>query len=404
MNLSYAVRTKIAFILDWVCQRLIRPNPARLCYFSMPDYSDNAYYVYRHALITRSNLEHVWLIEDSACRNRIRVEFDEIARQRGQRGNSLRVVAKKTLTGYWAYLTAKYLFHTHGGYTFSSGVTKRHIVNLFHGMPIKAIGRLDRSSPDAVPAFGTLHIATSTLFRYIVALSFGVPVEKVLLCAMPRCDAFLSSGVDARPKLDALLRSEGQNIVLWLPTFRSMSRKGVAVVDKSSFLDDVDPDTMRELDQQAGKTNSLVVVKLHPYDALNHEQTAMTCRNIRFLKSSEWIASGIQLYDLAACADGLMSDVSSILIDFLATGKPAGIIGFNPTSYSRELTIPIEQLLEGDCYSDLRRASAIESFFLAVSRQTPEPNADGGLRKMLYERVGECGSESVLNAVGLTNF
>ena len=403
MSLAYRLSFFACNLLDRIVQRLVVTKASKVCYVSMPDYSDNAYYVYRHMLRTRSNIQHIWLVHSLDSEARISAEFDRISSVSGIRGNSIRVLEKKSLRGYWAYLSSRYLFHTHGGYTFSTSVKRRHVVNLFHGMPIKCIGRLDASALHAVPAFGTLHIATSDLFRYIVALSFGVPVEKVLKTAMPRCDAFFAENIDPeiREKIDELLDCQGKKLILWLPTFRSMARKGKAVKDAASFLDDMDYNLLAALDDHASRYGCVVVVKLHPYDALNFEQRAISFSSIRFLRSDEWLASGIQLYDLTACADGLLSDVSSILIDFLVTGRPIGMIGFNPDTYSRALTISMDDLAGSGCFTAIESSRELEMYFESLGNQTVRPHHRGDMASMLYENPDQCGSEAVLQAVEL---
>ena len=164
-------------LVDGLLQRLVEPSRLKVCYISMPDYSDNAYFMYQHVLENRCGLEHIWLVENVELAEHIAAKHMES--DRGRARSKVSVYRKKSVRGYLAYLTCFCTFHTHGAYTFSRWVHKRHVVSLWHGMPIKCIGKLDASAPNGRPVFGTLHIATSTFFRYINSSAFDVPLDKV---------------------------------------------------------------------------------------------------------------------------------------------------------------------------------------------------------------------------------
>ena len=59
------------------------------------------------------------------------------------------------------------------------------IVELWHGMPIKAIGAFDGKSASEVP-FMHYSVATSNFFADIVAKSFYIPRDRVLVTGLPR--------------------------------------------------------------------------------------------------------------------------------------------------------------------------------------------------------------------------
>ena len=308
--------------------------------------------MYQHVLENRCGLEHIWLVENVELAEHIAAKHMES--DRGRARSKVSVYRKKSVRGYLAYLTCFCTFHTHGAYTFSRWVHKRHVVSLWHGMPIKCIGKLDASAPNGRPVFGTLHIATSTFFRYINSSAFDVPLDKVHVCGMPRCKALKKGFISDKQRTDIrdMLQISGSKIVLWMPTFRVLAKSRVNVGFKRSFLDDVNESLLKEIDMIAEEYDCVVIVKLHPFDPLNYEEIGLGFKCIKLIKSEEWTKFRIQLYELVACSDALMSDISSILVDYLVTGRPMATLGFDEETYSRDLTFPIEMLLRVDgCYS-----------------------------------------------------
>lgn len=387
-------------LLDRVLQIIVAPVPNRVAYITYPDYTDNAWYVYRHALRTRNNLEHTWLVLDMGLRERIEREFQEAVHEAGTHGNVLRVVRRPTLAGYFLFLRSRIVFHTHGAYRFRNWAWRRQIVCLWHGMPIKCIGRLNRITPNPYPTFGTLHIATSHFFRDIIAAAFAVTPGAVKLCSLPRCDALRLSDGPATPRAavrERLGLTGTQRLVLWLPTYRAETAASAGAARPRSFLDDLPPGALEALKQVAEMNAACIITKLHPFDFLNRSSLGWASDHVRLLRSPDWNASGIQLYDLIAASDALLSDVSSVLIDYSITSRPIGILGFDPATYTRELTFPIDKLLGTGRFDVLDDLPSISRFFGRLG----EPRSTVNAGSFLYERFELTGSEQILRETGL---
>lgn len=383
-------------LLEWadrVLQLAIPPVANRIAYVSTPDYTDNAFYVFRHAVRTRNGLEHVWLIRDLSLRPRIERDFDEAVRGSGTNGNTLRVEARASIRGYWHFLRSRLVFHTHAAYRFRTWAWRRQVVCLWHGMPIKCVGRLNRLTPNTHPTFGTLHLATSSFFREIIATAFGVAIDAVKVCSLPRCDALQYPDAVQTPRervRERLGIDPGLRLVLWMPTYRA---EGAAAGRPRSFLDDLPAGTLEALDQAAASTGCVVLAKLHPQDALNLNAPCWNLRQVRLLLAPDWTACDIQLYDLIAASDALISDVSSVLIDYLVTGRPIGILGFDAATYTRELTFPIEQMLATGRFDVLDVPATFEVF---LRRRDTAPG-----HTFLYDAFERPGAEQILGELGV---
>ena len=395
--------------LDRILQVLVPSSSRRICYFSVPDYTDNAYWVYRHALRTRSDLEHVWLVKDTSVAERVHEELEEVRREHGARGHRVQVVDKNRPQGYWAYLRSGVSFHTHGLYAFSRWTFRREVVCLWHGVGIKAIDRLNRTNPAAKRPFGTRHVATSHFYRYVIATATGVDPAAVWVTGNPRCDPLTSPHARATPddRVRALLDlPPDRHLILWLPTFRVLVDPWVAGGSGSggtgarSFLDNLPTWAMPALEQACAEHGCTVVVKLHPLDALNHASQRLAGRHVRLLPAAALGSRGVQLYDLLATADGLMTDLSSVVVDWLVTGRPVGLIAVEPDDHEHDLLFPPELMLRNEPFRALDEAADVERFVRAVRTGDRAAGPTRGVAPMLYEDVEGSSAEAIWRRLG----
>lgn len=404
-----AVVLGVLRLLDRVLQVLVRPDPRQLAWISDPDHVGNAYHLFRHAVTTRRDLTHVWLVVDDDVRPRIEAAF--AAYGGPERGHRLVVRDRHSLAGYLAFVRSRRSFHTHGVYRWTTSAVGRDCVSLWHGMPIKAIGALNTISPNPHPTFGTLHLATSDFYRYVIAAAFDAPVDDVLLSGLPRCDV-LHQPHPLAPDAATVRRALGVpvdgRLVLWLPTYRTPGhgvRDSHGIAGFQTFLDDLTADQWRRVDEECARTGSTVLVKPHPTDPLNdvdHDVAReLGLRHVRVIASPDWLALGLELYDVLAVTDGLISDLSSVLIDWLPTPRPVGMVGFDPATYTRDVLVPVSTLQDSRRVHDLADDAMLVAFFDRVASGVPVPEDDDDLSTWLYRPDLTDGCETVLRAVDL---
>ena len=69
------------------------------------------------------------------------------------------------------------------------------------------------------------------------------------------------------------------------------------------------------------KLEILLIIKPHPMDAKVFDNISGFC-NIKTITNAELIKKGVQLYEFMAETDALLSDYSSVVIDYLMLRKP----------------------------------------------------------------------------------
>lgn len=310
---------------------------------SYPDATDNSWHLYKHALSQLEGYELVWLVSCASPR----VTEKILKCNQGSNKNTVSVVKKWSLRGLHKFICAKIVFHTHGTYFFVKAVRNSPIiVNLWHGMPIKAIAALDGKTGSDI-CYSHYSIATSEPYRSVISNAFNIPLKNVLATGLPRNDV-LHTGVSVDKKaaiLKTFSNNKDSNLVIWLPTYR-VSAVGDIRVDgnNASFIQDLAVDFLYETNQLLLKENLILVIKLHPMDSMCVSSGEYEFSNIRLYDAKKWQDIDLELYDVISVAKGLVSDFSSVMIDCLSTDIPVGFIKSSHSNYNRKLVVPIEEL------------------------------------------------------------
>lgn len=318
------VFTIISFLL-----RLIPKSGKTLIFSSFPDYTDNAYAMYEYLKKNRGNkYRYIWLYSDKTS----------IKKHPETEG-----YYKYSVKAFYYFARAKYVFTTHGIYSFLNLGKRNNIINLWHGMPLKTIGCMDPTSGGTNPTKADYLIATSSFFREIMHRSFeDVPIENVLLTGQPRndlmfqeTDFFRNRGIDCQSY---------RSIGIWLPTYRrsiigDIRNDGVFNGDGISFLS---MDELCRLDAELQKSASLLIVKLHPMDALQQVDFG-SFSNLLIIKPQEFTE---QLYPLLGACDYLLTDYSSVWVDYCILKRPIGFVMDDIDEYRSSRGFTIENLDE----------------------------------------------------------
>lgn len=319
------------------------PTSDALCFTSFPDVEDNALAVFAAARADQRlrGRRLVWLVRDvAAARARLAARFGP------EEAAACPVVRKNSLAGLWQFLRAGRVFFTHGHYRFvRSSRSGRKLINLWHGMPLKAIGLLDETGSDTLQAADAA-IATSGFFQPLMASAFGLPVENVAVTGLPRCDRLFAPSEAARAFRQRML-GDDRRLLFWMPTYR-ISAVGDLRQDCASsreaclaqFVHD-----LQVLSRLAGEKRLRVVVKIHPMDFVNAEQLPELPR-LALLRAGEGVLRELDVYDLLSVADGLITDVSSVCFDFMVTRKPVLITKHLVSDYTRKLVFDKERLFD----------------------------------------------------------
>ena len=217
---------------------------------------------------------------------------------------------------------SKYIFHTHGVFNDITLSKKQINVNLWHGMPLKNIGHLDNNK--RVPKSNYV-ISTSKLFQEIMSKAFDLDMENVINSGQPRNDFIFSSKFSLLDLINKQ-KKDFKKVVLWMPTYRKSIIGDVRIDgefdDSNNFLE---KEQLSKLNVFFESINSMCFVKLHPMDFMKVKDFNKYS-NLFFLDNSNFEGKGISLYSVLNQTDLLLTDFSSIYIDYLLLDKPIAFL------------------------------------------------------------------------------
>ena len=139
---------KIAFRIT---NYLIPKNKHQICFSTGPDYDDMA-----RAITTE-------IINTPSCVYRIVfLVAGNTSKPEWANHKIVTQVKRHTLASMWIFFRSKHVFYTHGCFSNIKYINRQVVVNLWHGMPIKKIGRyIDLNHVAQEPNYA---LSTSTFF------------------------------------------------------------------------------------------------------------------------------------------------------------------------------------------------------------------------------------------------
>jgi CDP-glycerol glycerophosphotransferase (TagB/SpsB family) len=311
----------IAFLI-YIIDSIIPKKSGQVAFSSFPDLSDNSYAMFQYLYKNKKCKKYIWLLgslEKSAQYRQMIVEDLDLF---SSELKDITLVKKNSVKGLWLYLRSKYIFFTHGLYPRVKFSKKHTVVNLWHGMPLKTIGLLDDPNNKNIPP-SAFAIATSSFFQSYMAKAFGLASDDILVSGQPRNDLLFEKS-NCLEKLN-IQKGRYRKIFLWTPTYRKSMIGALHNDGKMTNELPVIGDGITDLNDMLLNLNSYMIIKLHPMDALNNKNFK-NFSNIVFLNNTNLEDKNCQLYALLEQTDVLLTDFSSIYIDFLLLDRPMGFV------------------------------------------------------------------------------
>lgn len=231
------------------------------------------------------------------------------------------LVRHRSFAGLWCFATAEVSMFTHGLFGNPGRVRRKTMVNLWHGGGFK--GHI-MSDERGRPTISSDYLVASTRkFGLARARECRLPEGGLLFTGNPRVDQFARS---ATAPLERLGIDATVPFVLWMPTFRDNKGRGLTaswsdVAGAGSERVDVNAVMAGCVAVLAREYGLPVVVKPHPQDA---ESRAIPGAIV--VTNEDLRAAGVQLYELIGAAAGLLTDYSSVWIDYLALDRPIAFV------------------------------------------------------------------------------
>ena len=232
-----------------------------------------------------------------------------------------------------AIVSSRYIFYMHHGDPLH-GIRRRpgqRIINCWHGSGYKAPPSAQYGARYAAPEAFDAVLVPGPVFVETKADYFHCPKEKVLPLGYPRYDQLIHVPEDRKKTAGKLWAGDGKTVkVLWAPTYRQTLENCSFGEEKIHTGYDLPllhgDEELRNLDERCEKQGISLLIKRHPHQIRYHGEDLAGLRAVRFVDNETLQEQGISLAELMAASDGLISDYSSISVDYLLLDRPIAFL------------------------------------------------------------------------------
>lgn len=250
---------------------------------------------------------------------------------------------------FYHYLTSRVTITQVG-----EGSYGKKSIELWHGFPYKRVGRasLDEKAQviaeQMVRAFAEkdFRCSTSNLCSIFLGYCFGISDRRFSVTGLPRNDfLYVSNGRQNISKLFG--EEEYKSVLLYAPTFRESLPFNVQG-KRNSYIFSMPGLDIDLFNEYLKKESILLLVKMHPLELKG--AVFKETDNIRSISDQLLTDSNIDLYELLNGVDVLITDYSSIFVDYLLLDRPIVFTPLDLEEYSRTvglLTEPYDQWVPG---------------------------------------------------------
>ncbi len=313
---------------------------------------------------------------------------------------NVKLLKMRGLDSFWAFARSKYVIHDNGIFMNPKVNCRQVLVNTWHGVSFKKIGFYNMKEE---PYRTASYIVTySDFYKPIMAKAFGVPEGCVLTTGEPRNDyLFKPASNDTLKKLNINLDGD-KKLIIWMPTYRKSKFEdksdgkeyelGIPILNKQNI---------EELDSYCKENKIVLLMKWHSLQVIpDNMEKRLT--NIKFLTTDEIAETKQPFYSILARSDGLITDYSSVFINYLLLNRQI-CFAYDDIDYYRNnrgfMFDDIESLMPGPHVSDV---DGLKEFISNVANNRDEYGYEREkVNKLLNEHTDNENAKRLLDALGI---
>lgn len=297
---------------------VFRSGPHATSYVQGMDFADNARALFEYMLENGYNekYELVWFVKNPdefasyrKYKNVKFLSFDwSMSKNKEERDEYYRVLC-----------LAKYFFFT-DAYGFARNCREDQIrIQLWHGCGFKT--RVNFVRCEKRYEYTTV---ISDLYARIHADIYGLRDDQVLVTGYAKQDWLFHS--IAEKQLTKLGIPLNKKYIFWLPTFRT-AKESLSQLNELQCVSETglpilySKDMLMLIDKVLAEHEMVLIVKLHPFQ----DRDKIDCtgfENIVLLENEQLLDADIQINQVLGWADALISDYSSVAVDYLLLNRP----------------------------------------------------------------------------------
>ena len=286
-----------------------------ITFCSFPDFSSNAKALYEY-MVKRynNNMNFVWI-----------VRYDE-AYERLKKIN-IKVYKIGTSDYYDCVKRTDVFFTTHGDIAHDKNESALYI-ELWHGLSLKHIGFLsdnvnnnDNMWYSVVKRKVDYFVLPSDFWRVIFSTRFNVNYNRTLNLGYPKFDYFINQ--NSIINLNKILNidvKKYKKIIYYMPTYRKRCDWDCEAKINTYNILNLEKYNEEDLNQYLLKMNYLLCIKKHPSE--ENELFNNETDNIKIIKEEALLEKSITINEIINAADLMITDYSSLGIEFIFLNKP----------------------------------------------------------------------------------
>lgn len=394
------IRADITYGLydSWKIARLKKFPPKmvmnRMLFETNDDFTDNGRALFEYLIENGYNdkYEMIWLVDEPEKYKKYHAKNVRFVRS-VKKGSSIR----RAQTYRYA-LTSRYIFYTQAFNWIGMSRKEQVFMNLWHGCGYKANKGGRKVFFDYCLVPGEVFIDTKMEF-------FDCPRRKLLTLGYPRYDMMLRGSKVAENYCKGLLEKAGsRKMVLWMPTYRhaSSERLNEETLNNEFNIPIIDDaEKLLQINEFCKQNEILLVIKKH-YLQIPYDFGDRVLENIIYLENSDLAENDVQLYEFIHYSDALISDYSSVAIDYLLLDKPLGFTLDDYKAYTESRGWVFEDPLEYMPGAHMYDMEAFKQFLLDVKDGRDAYKEQRAQVRAKTHNVQENYCQSVLDYLNIT--
>lgn len=344
------------------------------------DYADNAKALSEYVLSNMTNIKVFWIVNNPKLytpkNNEFFLYFNSL--------NPLRIFKRVYYTS-----RSKYLFFTHP-YWYKKINKSQVVVHLNHGTTFKKPNGNVGDSYDYL-------ICTSNNVVPWAENFWGATRDKILIAGYGRNDYLFNVGEKAK----SFLNKTNEKIIMCMPTYHQHKDRNDSDLINPFIISYINSyDELIKLNEYLKEKNIKIIVKPHHLQDMSVVNN-IDCSNIVFITDEILSHNDVNLYEVVAQTDGLLTDLSSIYFDYLLIDKPIGFFANELEEYGKKRGYMFENY---DRYMPGHFIYNYDDLIKYIDDISNNIDEHADFRKRINDFVNEYKEnhcESILNALGI---
>lgn len=376
---------------------VFRSGPHASEYVKGMDFSDNARALFEYALSIHLNerYELVWIVNNPK-------EFESYKKYRNVSFLPFEasVSEDKVIRDeyYRVLCLAKFFFFT-DAYGFVRNCRRDQVrIQLWHGYGYKK--RL--SSVPCGSRYEYMPVP-SELYAELHAKEFGLHSKQMLITGGAKTDWLFQKN---EKLLEYLGIPRAKKYLFWLPTYRFSEEKMRKPVDGDLYKETGLPmirsqEELVSINDFLRRNDMMLILKLHPFQ--NRDVVHVDgYSNIHILESRQLLREDIQINQLLGMADALISDYSSVAVDFLILNRPMAFLLEDEREYSQSRGFIFDSIMNYLPGKKIHKPKDFMTFLDEVSKGIDSTLEERErIRKQFYKFTDGNNAKRLLEALGI---